>query len=273
MISLGMIKLSTTFVIAALMVSATRAGAQNAFQWPSGKRAAVVLTYDDALESQLDVAIPQLDSAGFKGTFFLKADFTDAQMDRWRGAAKSGHELGNHSLYHPCAATFFPAEPEYTAERYRVRTMIREIGVMNRLLHAIDGRPSHNYAYPCSVSRVADGDYSDSLRTAGLVSYARTGGYDDSSVVTTPARLDRYRVPSFSFARDPGLPAFIALIERARATGGLFVVQFHGVGGDYQFASAQTHRELLRYLKSVPDVWVGTFQEVMDCAVATPAAR
>ena len=31
--------------------------------WPNGKVAAIVLTYDDALHSQLDVAIPQLDAA------------------------------------------------------------------------------------------------------------------------------------------------------------------------------------------------------------------
>src|ERR1700760_3118953 len=34
-------------------------------------RAAVSLTYDDALASQLDVAVPDLDRHGLLGTFFL----------------------------------------------------------------------------------------------------------------------------------------------------------------------------------------------------------
>ena len=36
-------------------------------------KAIISLTYDDALESQLSVAIPQLNSMGLKGTFFLNS--------------------------------------------------------------------------------------------------------------------------------------------------------------------------------------------------------
>jgi sialate O-acetylesterase len=35
------------------------------------KRAIICLTYDDGLETQLTIALPQLDSMGFKATFFL----------------------------------------------------------------------------------------------------------------------------------------------------------------------------------------------------------
>jgi peptidoglycan-N-acetylglucosamine deacetylase len=60
--------------------------------WPKGRTAAVVLTYDDALKSQLDIAIPQLDEAGFKGTFFLDGDIKPADMRRWRAVQGAGHE-------------------------------------------------------------------------------------------------------------------------------------------------------------------------------------
>jgi peptidoglycan/xylan/chitin deacetylase (PgdA/CDA1 family) len=40
-------------------------------EWPGGRQVAVVLTYDDALSSHLGIAIPALDAAGLKGTFFL----------------------------------------------------------------------------------------------------------------------------------------------------------------------------------------------------------
>ena len=48
-------------VIPLLIAFALPAPAQT--PWPAGKTAAIVLTYDDALDSQLDVAIPQLDAA------------------------------------------------------------------------------------------------------------------------------------------------------------------------------------------------------------------
>jgi hypothetical protein len=62
-----LIRTCTTAIVVALL--AVPANAQ--FIWPAkGKKAAIVLTYDDALRSQLDIAIPQLNTAGFHGTFF-----------------------------------------------------------------------------------------------------------------------------------------------------------------------------------------------------------
>src|SRR5688572_13336353 len=76
--------------------------AQPGNSWPDGRRAAIVLTYDDALVSQLDHAVPALDAAGLKGTFYLMGRSSGLIVDRWRAVAASGHELGNHSINHPC---------------------------------------------------------------------------------------------------------------------------------------------------------------------------
>ena len=45
---------------------------QNEKPW-KGKKCAVVLTYDDAINQHLDNAIPVLDSLGLKATFYLTA--------------------------------------------------------------------------------------------------------------------------------------------------------------------------------------------------------
>ena len=45
--------------------------AGDGFAWPEGRKAAVSLAYDDALDSQLDNAIPALDRHGLKGIFYL----------------------------------------------------------------------------------------------------------------------------------------------------------------------------------------------------------
>src|ERR1041385_8393947 len=78
--------LALSFVCCVSSASATK--------WPNGAKAAVVLTYDDALPSQLDHAVPVLDAAGFKATFFL-ANVKLADVARWHAAAAEGHELGN----------------------------------------------------------------------------------------------------------------------------------------------------------------------------------
>ncbi|HVV55438.1 MAG TPA: polysaccharide deacetylase family protein, partial [Mucilaginibacter sp.] len=77
------------------------AHAQQKIAWPKHKKAVIVLTYDDALLSQLNVAVPQLDSAHFKATFFLTGDIDYQTIPRWRALAKRGFELGNHTIFHP----------------------------------------------------------------------------------------------------------------------------------------------------------------------------
>lgn len=262
-------------LFAALMlalVTGTPAAAREPFAWPKGKRAAVVLTYDDAMPSQLSVAIPQLDAAGLKGTFFLDADsLTPAEMLRWRRAARDGHELGNHSVNHPCPRAMLPRAEHYVAETYDTRSMLAEIGVMNAVLFGVDGQTARTYAYPCSQSLVGGEDYQGGLRGSGLVRYARTGGDAYRSVVTDVAALDPFAVPSWGPVDHPDGAALIAYVERVRAAGGLGVLQFHGVGGDYLEVSAEAHQQLVDHLKRSPDVWVAPFQQVMDRVTGSSA--
>ena len=70
----------------------------------NGKKSAVVLTYDDALNVHLDKVIPVLDSLQVKGTFYLSGYFPGCRerIADWEKASVNGHELGNHSLFHTC---------------------------------------------------------------------------------------------------------------------------------------------------------------------------
>src|SRR3546814_10339678 len=83
-----------------LAASFASAGEREPFHWPDGQRAAVSLAYDDALDSQLDHAIPALDRRGFRASFYLplSADTLRTRLPEWRAAAARGHELGNHPL-------------------------------------------------------------------------------------------------------------------------------------------------------------------------------
>ena len=249
----------TTILLVAL---ASHAHAQ--FAWPEGKTAALALTYDDALNSQLDVAIPQLDAAGFKGTFFLDGDITPADMLRWRKAQRSGHELGNHSLFHPCPRAMLPDRKNYLTENYDIDRMLGEIAAMNNVLFGIDGLTIRTYSVPCSQMLVGGTDYTDALRRSGLVKYARTGGDQFKSVVTDPRALNPFQVPSWGPVDKPGGAALIAYAARVHDAKGLGVLQFHGVGGDYLEVSGQAHQQLIDWLRKHPDVWVGTFHDVMD---------
>jgi peptidoglycan-N-acetylglucosamine deacetylase len=246
------------------LLFAGTASAQQKIVWPKHKKAVIVLTYDDAISSQLNTAVPQLDSAGFKATFFLTGEINAQTIPQWRKLAKKGFELGNHTLYHPCSGK---EDNPVASERYTPGTIIREIDMMNRLLYAVDGKNSRTYAYPCTETSVGGKDYVDTLRKHALVKYARIGG-DENAVITDFKHLDPLKVPSYGLEQNTSAEKLIAFVKKVQSSGGMGIFMFHGIGGNYIITSAEAHRELLKYLKeNKKDIWVTTFQEAMDFAM------
>lgn len=105
--------------------------------------AAVSLTFDDALESQLETAIPTLDRYGLKGTFFLLCSNVHPEgvstWEAWRKAVANGHEAGSHSLTHPMLTQV--RDPQ------RVRDEIK--GSADMIADRLGARPTA-FAYPSS---------------------------------------------------------------------------------------------------------------------------
>jgi peptidoglycan/xylan/chitin deacetylase (PgdA/CDA1 family) len=97
--------MKSIFTLLLVAVAIVVSKAQSPQVW-NNKQCAVVLTYDDAIDVDLDHAIPVLDSLKLKATFYLigSSSVVSARMDEWRKIAKEGHELGNHAMFHPCMA-------------------------------------------------------------------------------------------------------------------------------------------------------------------------
>ena len=91
------------FIVSGLFLLLTTKTIAQTNQW-NGKKCAVVLTYDDAIDQHLDNAVPLLDSLKLKATFYVTAFSTSVQtrLNDWKKLATNGHELGNHTLFHPC---------------------------------------------------------------------------------------------------------------------------------------------------------------------------
>lgn len=232
--------------------------------WPEGKKAAVVLTYDDGLKSQLQIVMPQLEARHFRGTFFLYGQvIREEDIPKWRAASRRGHELGNHSLFHPCLSQTVEqdAEPCRSLECYSVKDMLVEIAMMNNFLYAIDGKKDHAYAYPCSEYVAGGEDYSQPLLASGLVKFARGG---TRGIITHPDSLPYVRIPTFPAHTGMRADSLIAYVEQAVEKKGLAIIVFHGVGGDYLTVDAEEHQKLVDFLASHPDIWVGTFSEILQ---------
>jgi len=235
--------------------------AQQKMSWPGHKKAVIILTYDDALMSQLNTAVPALEADHFTATFFLTADINSNNIALWRKLSKKGFELGNHTLFHPCAGE---VDNPVSSNGYTVYGMIREIEVMNHFLFAVDGKTARTFSYPCTDTTAGGKSYVDSLRHYGLVKYGRLGG-DTAAIITDFKHLDPLRVPSNGLAGDDTGAKLIAYVKRVQQKGGMGIFMFHGIGGDYITTPTRAHQELLDYLyKNRKTIWVANFQEAMD---------
>jgi hypothetical protein len=109
-------------------------------------------------------------------------------------------------------------------------------------------------------------DYVDTLRRYALVRYARVGG-DTGAVIADPVHVDPLRVPALGLEGHESAESIIGFVRSVEQSGGMGVIMFHGVGGDYITTDADVHQQLLDYLvRNRRTIWVGTFQEVMDFA-------
>ena len=233
------------------------------FQWPHGAKAAVSLAYDDALDSQLDNAIPALDKYGLKGSFYVKlASPTIAQrLPEWRAAAKEGHELGNHTLFHPCAKSQPGREwvsDYHDLDKMTVADIQEEVDLANTMLHAIDGKTERTYTAPCIDLKAGGKNYINAIKDRFVGIKDMPGG-----VTQNMDNFDRYYV-GVEFPENVTGDQLIALVKQAAEKGTMVNFTFHGVGGDYITTSNEAHEALLKYLKEHPDVyWTDTFLNIM----------
>ncbi|SEM81716.1 Peptidoglycan/xylan/chitin deacetylase, PgdA/CDA1 family [Mucilaginibacter gossypiicola] len=247
--------------IVLLLISIIAFKAHGQISWPDQKKSAIILTYDDALPSQLNTAVPQLKTAKITATFFLTSDIDSISIPQWRALSKMGFELGNHTVFHPCAGTDDNPVP---ADHYTAYQIIREIEVMDRFLFAVDGKTKRTFAYPCAETMMGGKDYVDSLRKYTLVKYARAGG-DSTAFITDFTHLDPFRVPSYGLEGGETGVQLIAFVKKVQQNGGMGIIMLHGVGGDYITVSAGAHRQLIEYLKTQKkEIWMPTFQQGMD---------
>jgi peptidoglycan/xylan/chitin deacetylase (PgdA/CDA1 family) len=242
----------------AFLVSGTVA-ADDKFAWPDGQKMAVSLSYDDAIDSQLDNAIPALNRHGLAASFYLTLASPTLQrrLMEWRTAAEQGHELGNHTIYHPCSAALPDRDwvaSYYNIDDYMIDEIVHEITVANSFLHAIDGRTERTLTVPCGDIMAGDESYIPAVRKL----FVAIKGFESQD-------------PAFATTWAPAQVTGPELIDRVKAEAGkgtrLYNIIFHGIGGDYLTVSTEAHEQLLQYLvENEKEFWVDSYINIMKYA-------
>jgi sialate O-acetylesterase len=229
-----------------------------------GKKAAVVLTYDDAIAEQLDNAVPLLDSLNLKATFYITPYFEGfkQRISEWQRVANSGHELGNHTLYHPCDGSLEGREwvnKNYDLSSYTVKRMGDEINVCNVLLQILDGKKERTFAYTCGDMKAGDSLFTDQIKNQLRAARAVR------SEMHTIDQIDVFNIDSYMISGE-NAAELIALVNQAKEKKALLVFLFHGVNGGHSLnVSSQAHRELLVYLKDHQnEIWTTTMIDAVN---------
>lgn len=157
----------TYFIIAiALMMTVMDVSAQyqrfgrmnreKPFPWKDGKRCAVSLTFDDARRSQTSVGMTFLKEHNIRATFYILPNATRRRMELWKQMVSDGHEIGNHTMSHPCTGNA-PFSRRNALEEYTLERIEEELDEANKQITEMYGVPVLSFAYPCGNSFVGRG--------------------------------------------------------------------------------------------------------------------
>jgi peptidoglycan/xylan/chitin deacetylase (PgdA/CDA1 family) len=192
-------------------------------EWTDG---VVSLTFDDGLNSQLDIAVPELDKRAIHGTFYVTWENIEARADDWARVGRDGHEVADHSTHHPCDLG------RLSAARYQRA----ELEPIERWLDASFGTERvRDFAYPCDVTNLGSGPantqahrFAQLLRRNAIVS-ARTSEGPPNPIGWVQRHPFQLQALALGYTADT-LEKVLAYLEHARTAGRWAVLVFHEIG-------------------------------------------
>ncbi len=232
------------------------------WKWPGDALAAISFTYDDGVDSALDSAMPDLEKAGFRGSFYLPVGNPDVPRRKgdWRDAFLRGHEIGSHTVRHPCRGP----EHEYNLSTYtplRIRNEI--LSASTWLNRHIGSDPFRTFAYPCGQTAIGDppdeASYTAAVRASHFAARMARGGINNPAVVSR--NLLRIASSAIDYPHARELSPFIRYCEQAADSRGWGVLLFHGIGDDWLPTERDVHQGIIDYLAD-GRFWVAPVREV-----------
>jgi peptidoglycan/xylan/chitin deacetylase (PgdA/CDA1 family) len=240
--------------------------AENTGFWPKSITGAVSLTFDDGLDSQLENAMPLLDQAQIRGTFYVNPGRNSAwnhQLPRWQLAAERGHEIGNHTERHPCSCNF-AFDACYCLEKLNLDDLASTIDAaeikLDEFFPQQKGRRS--FCYPCYQSYVGAGANRQSY--VPLVSERFAGARGGGERANHPLLIDL----SYTWALDvqgKSGSEMIDFVDRATRDGLWVVLCLHGVGAEHLAVDTEALAELIHFLQERHEhIWTDAFYNITD---------
>ncbi len=250
-------------VLCLLLLSPVTGNCQSstAFEWPDGAVAAVSLTFDDARPSQVLKGTALLDRFEAKGTFYVVPDAVEDQLAGWQAAVAAGHEIGNHSMVHPCSGNFLWARDK-ALEQYSLDGMRAELEQANKKLQELLGVTPVSFAYPCGQSFVGRGRTTQSYVPVIADMFTSGRGWLDEAA-SDPAYVDMAQLTGIEMDGKT-FEEVLVVLDQAKVDGGWVVLSGHEMDeGGRQTTRLDMLEKLIPYLQDPANgFWLDTVEEI-----------
>ena len=243
------------------------------FRWPQGKRVAVSLSFDDARASQVDVGLDVINPTGVKVTFFVttSSEAFQSKLDGWKRALASGHEIGNHTVNHPCTGNF-PWSFHNALENYTLDQMSRQLDDSNAQIQQALGVRATTFAYPCGQKFVGRGPEMKSYVPLIGQKFLVGRGYMDE-YYNDPVFCDLAQASGTAFDGMDYID-MVKHIQKAAEQGAWVIFVGHDIGQKgFQVTDTIALAALCRYMKDpASGVWVDTVKNIGEYVVKQRAS-
>ena len=215
--------------------------------WPEGCAGAVSLTFDDALSSQLEIAVPTLNEHGLRGTFYLnpRGDDWRERLAPWREVAATGHEIGNHTVNHLCSHNF-AWHGRRGLEECTLEDIDWEVAEgKRRLQELIPEQQEMSFCYPCYQDFVGQGLTRQSY--VPVVARHHLAARGRGEIANHPRGADLHYLWSWPVEGMSGAQ-MVGLVEQAARDGRWAILTIHGVQQGRLAVTDTALRELCGHL-------------------------
>jgi peptidoglycan-N-acetylglucosamine deacetylase len=237
------------------------AGAKQDFTWPEGKKMALSLTFDDARLSQIDTGIPLIDKYGVKATFYISPGSMMKRSDKWKMAVLNGHDIGNHSVYHPCSGNFTWSRNK-ALEEYTLQKMMTELDSASRLINEILGINPVSFAYPCGQTFVGRGINVQSYIPLVAFMFESGRGWLNEAP-NDPAYCDLSQLNAAELD-GKSFEQVVRLIETANANGDWLILAGHEMNKEgFQTSQLKTIEAICKFATDpANDIWIDNVHNI-----------
>jgi beta-glucosidase len=183
------------------------------------------------------------------------------RLEAWKKAAKNGHDIGNHSIAHPCTGNFDWSRGK-ALEDYTLQSMYNELDSASKIIKKELGVEPTSFAFPCGQTFVGRGENLKSYIPV-VASLFESGRLWLSEGPNDPLFCD---MPQLTGMESDGktFDQVKKLIETAKSTGKWLILAGHEMNeGGNQTTLLPTLEAICKYAQDpANEIWIDNVHNI-----------